>query len=108
MVLTVSSRKNSAARPEWDNNYDRVSHFYRCAQHRREGSVLGGQSGNLLLGLSLPGFDPEADLSCLGEAFDSVPEALAAIQVHAGSNVDWDSYELHRGDDEEYWPDDDD
>jgi hypothetical protein len=44
----------------------------------------------------------------LGEAFDSVPEALAAIQVHAGSNVDWDSYELHRGDDEEYWPDDDD
>ncbi len=76
--------------------------------HRREGSVLGGQSGNLLLGLSLPGFDPEADLSCLGEAFDSVPEALAAIQVHAGSNVDWDSYELHRGDDEEYWPDDDD
>lgn len=43
----------------------------------------------------------------LGEAFDSVPEALQAIQVHAGSNVEWDSYELHRGDDEEYWPDDD-
>jgi hypothetical protein len=26
----------------------------------------------------------------LDEAFDTVPEALAAIQVHAGSNVDWD------------------
>jgi hypothetical protein len=43
----------------------------------------------------------------LGEAFKTVPEALAEIQIHAGSNVDWDSYSLHRGDDDEYWPDDD-
>jgi hypothetical protein len=44
----------------------------------------------------------------LREAFDTVPEALAAIQMHAGSNVNWDSYKVLRGDDEEYWPGDDD
>jgi hypothetical protein len=38
----------------------------------------------------------------LGEAFDTVREALNAIQVHAGSNVDRGSYQVLRGSDKEY------
>ncbi|MDA9523380.1 hypothetical protein XI06_24630 [Bradyrhizobium sp. CCBAU 11434] len=44
----------------------------------------------------------------LRKAFDTIPDAFDAIQIDAGSNVLGDTYELHRGDDEEYWPDDDD
>jgi hypothetical protein len=42
----------------------------------------------------------------LSETFDTIPEALNAIEIHAGSNVFGDTYELYSGDDGDYWPDD--